>query len=479
MTARMLPWAVVMMAVGLVVGASGAAGQPVKASGTAAAAQGLVAEGGSLKVSASLKAGGPAKEYPTRTVAGLPAFESKGAELDKYGGWLGVTQPATGFFYAKKIGERWWLVDPEGHGFIHVAVDALGPQRSPGFRRAMDAKYGTEAKWRDETVAWLREAGFNGSGAWSADALINQGATRLVHTSVLNFMSGYGQKRGGLTQQPGHMGYPGDCIFVFDPEFETFADEQARRLAANKTDPWLLGYFSDNELPFPADALDRYLKLPEKDPGRLAAEAWRRQRHAAADAAITQDDREAFRAMVGERYFDICNRAIKKYDPNHLYLGPRLHAAEKRSKAFFAAIGKSVDVIAVNVYGSWSPRAEVEEWAAWSGRPIMITEFYAKGMDSGMKNTSGAGWTVPTQADRGRFYQQFTLDLLESKGCVGWHWFKYADNDPEDLSTDPSNRDSNKGIVNGRYEPYKPLLAAMTELNRAVYPLTTYFDRKR
>jgi len=61
-----------------------------------------------------------------------------------------------------------------------------------------------------------------------------------------------------------------------------------------------------------------------------------------------------------------------------------------------------------------------------SGRPVVVTEWYAKGMDSGMANTTGAGWLVRTQADRGWFYQNFVLALMESKVCVGWHWFKYA-----------------------------------------------------
>jgi hypothetical protein len=51
------------------------------------------------------------------------------------------------------------------------------------------------------------------------------------------------------------------------------------------------------------------------------------------------------------------------------------------------------------------------------------------------------------------------------------------DNDPEDLTTDPSNRDSNKGIVSIRYQPYKPLLEGMKEFNREVYRLIDYIDR--
>jgi len=110
---------------------------------------------------------------------------------------------------------------------------------------------------------------------------------------------------------------------------------------------------------------------------------------------------------------------------------------------------------------------------------VLITEWYAKGADSGLANLTGAGWTVPTQRERGYFYQNFTLALLESRVCVGWHWFKYMDNDPTDTKTDPSNRDSNKGMLTVTYQPYSPLLEAMRQLNAAAYPLTEHFDRHR
>ena len=88
-----------------------------------------------------------------------------------------------------------------------------------------------------------------------------------------------------------------------------------------------------------------------------------------------------------------------------------------------------------------------------------------------MANTSGAGWLVETQEDRGRFYQNFTLGLLASPGCIGWHWHRYADNDPQTEGADPSNLDSNKGIVSSRYKPWQPLVAAMTALNLRAHSL--------
>ena len=118
-------------------------------------------------------------------------------------------------------------------------------------------------------------------------------------------------------------------------------------------------------------------------------------------------------------------------------------------------------------------------WAKASGKPILITEWYAKGIDSGLGNTSGAGWLVKTQQDRADFYQNFTLGLLESRVCVGWHWFRYSDNDPNQKGADPSNLDANKGIVTSDYEPYETLLESMKEINQRCYRIVDHFDRRK
>ena len=87
-----------------------------------------------------------------------------------------------------------------------------------------------------------------------------------------------------------------------------------------------------------------------------------------------------------------------------------------------------------------------------------------------MGNKSGAGWVVKTQRDRGYFYQNFTRGLLKHPNCVGWHWHRYMDNDPA-ARQDPSNVDSNKGIVTSSYEPYEDLLSEMATMNAEVHHL--------
>ena len=434
-------------------------------------------------VKARRKPDQPWKEYETRTVDLLPDFTPGTEEIEqsKFGGWFDKRAEATGFFYARKIGDRWWLVDPEGCLFIHIGVCATQPGRTKANKAALKAKFGTLEQWAAATTVMLREHGFNGIGAWSDTQLIRSSPQPLVYTTTLNFMSSFGSKRHLTRQLPGHKGYPNDCIPVFHPEFESFCNERARVLADTKDDPYLLGHFSDNEMPAPR--LDKFLTLDQSDPdiapGYQAARDWLNQRKGkeTSVADINDEDHEAWVEYVYSRYFEITTKAIHKYDPNHLCLGSRFHGSDRRSPGAWKAAGKYLDVVSMNYYGVWGPDQDtLKDWAEWSGKPVMITEFYTKGMDSGYPNRTGAGWIVETQSDRGLFYQHYIIGLLESKSCVGWHWFKYMDNDPADLRTDPSNRDSNKGIVTIRYDEYKPLLEKMKTLNRNVYPIIQYFD---
>jgi hypothetical protein len=427
---------------------------------------------------AAWRGSGKPKPYATRTLADLGALPPA-PKLDAYGGWdEAPTFDPPGFFRPRQVAGRWWLIDPLGRRWLSVGVVTVNPGSGPAATAALPKLFGDTAGWATQTAASLHALGFNSTGAWSADALLRAAPQRLAYCPIWNFMSSYGKIRGGTYQQPGHTGYPNDCIFCFDPQFPEFCAKHAAQLAATKDDPWLLGHFSDNELPFPKDSLEKYLALGAGDPGRREAERWSAA-HGVELKHPTEAQREAWRAHVIDTYLSIVAAAIRQADPNHLFLGSRLHAGEKSSPEALKACGKWLDVVAINVYGVWTPGATFGEWERWSGKPVLVTEWYAKGADSGMPNLTGAGWTVKTQRERGMFYQNFVLGLLASKVCVGWHWFKYADNDPNDPKADPSNRDSNKGIVTAGLEPWRELQRAMSDLNQVVYPLTQRADPPR
>jgi hypothetical protein len=116
---------------------------------------------------------------PPRTVfSGLfPAGDSGSSissrpDLNRFGGLpLSVGQP-TGFFRVEKVANRWILVDPEGHPFWMLSVDAV--DWNVGGKvgvEAAKAKYGEKGlgpKFGEHAVNRLRSWGFNSLGPYAA-----------------------------------------------------------------------------------------------------------------------------------------------------------------------------------------------------------------------------------------------------------------------------------------------------------------------
>ena len=424
----------------------------------------------------------PWKVYETATVNNLVDFKPlKNVTLTQYGSDTSKKFQATGFFRVEKQGNRWWVIDPDGYRNIHVAINSLRPGKSEKNEIAFNKQFKNKENWISKTANSLKKYGINGTGSWSEDELMakyNQKSNSpLFYSPNLNFMSSYGKIRGGTVQLAGNTGYPNQCIFVFDPEFETFCDEHAKQVTKYVKDKNLFGYFSDNEMPLGLKNLEGYLTLENKlDPGYLAALNWLSQKGISIEK-ITDKEREEFAGFVADKYYAIVSKALKKYDSNHLYIGSRLHGESKKTESIIKAAGKYCDVLSLNYYGEWSPNPVLMDmWNIAANKPFIITEFYTKGMDAGLENKSGAGFTVRTQKDRGLAYQHFCLNLLISKNCVGWDYFKYQDNDPTAKNVDPSNTDANKGLVNNNFEYYKPLMKLMKELNENKYNLIAFLE---
>jgi hypothetical protein len=419
------------------------------------------------------------KGYPVRVLK-HPLTMQPDQKLDKYGGRTDRKGTVTGYFHTETIDGRWWMINPLGDLYLNAAVVDVHPGTSERNLAAQKAAFGDDAAWMRQTHALLLANGFHGAGAWSNVDMIRssplQAEHPLAYTINLDIMSAYGRHRGGTYAVPGHQGYPQDTIFVFDPEFPAFADKYLARIDGNSSDPNLLGYFSDNEIPLYRKNLDGFLALPAKDPGNIAARNWMKQQHA---TLVTDELRTAFLQFEADRYFQIVTAAIRRHDPHHMYLGCRYTSQQLKEPALFRAIGPYAGAVSINYYSDWVPdAATMAMWAHEAGKPFLITEFYVKAEDSGLPNHTGAGWLVHSQADRGLFYQNFVLQLLESGKCVGWHWFKYQDNDPTDTHAELSNLDSNKGIVDYQYKPYQPLLQAMQELNQRIYQVADFYQRR-
>ena len=394
---------------------------------------------------AEVRDGGRWKSVSVRTLADLRGYRPQEVRLDKYGGLeSGPRLPATGFFRTQHVGGRWWLVDPEGRLFLSVGLCSVN--LSMFGKGDAEKAFGDRDAWAARTAAMLREQGFNTLGRWSEAERFRRLAEPMPYTTTLSIMSAYAKQR---DPKNGERGFPHECQPVFDAEFETFCDRFAERLAEAKAAPWLLGHFTDNEIPFRPDALRSYLELPKTDPGYRAAAAFLASRGRGPDQ-MTGADEADFLTLVAERYYGTVVKAIRKHDPNHLVLGSRLNGRNISDAVFRGA--KALDVVSLNYYHRWSAdQAELNRAAALSGRPVLNSEWYAN------VDEANAGYLVKTQRDRGLFYTNHALSLLENPNCVGWHWFKYGTH------------------VDKQFRPHTPMTDLMQQVNRNIYALAACF----
>ena len=434
--------------------------------------------------------------FPTRNVSTLKGYsynENEPSLYDEYGGYMGGEKyEATGFFYTKKFGDRWQTVDPLGYPFYRTACVEINAGVSDLQKENVLKQYGTREEWAKSATRTLYNYGFNSTGTWSDIDLLSEVEKPLAQTKLLNVITYYSSMKKTNITTAGSVEIKGEVIPSFDPDFEEFADQCVKeRTAKHVGKPYVYGWMSDNELPDTYMMLDNALNMDHNSDTYVYsyAAAWtflyyKTGRKDVSFADITGELRLEFLAMIYERYFKIVKEAILKYDPDHQYVGCRFLAKCYKSEYVNRVAGYWCDVISFNYYEAWTPDYELlYNMQRWSGKPVIITEWYAKGMDvwekdNRMTNKSGAGWSVKTQEDRGRFYQNFAIGLMECKGCVGFDWFKYWDNDPDNLRDDLSNRNSNKGMYSTDNKEYKDLVRYMNELNNNKYSIIKYLDEK-
>ena len=489
-------------------------------------------------------------------------------ELDRYGGWKKIKGAATGFFHTEKIDGRWWIITPDGNGFIVVGLQHM-------FRKNMDlerleaitsrpthkenmqerfqilmqhvpalaAAYGADAaallsRPEAEAIKGLIDAG-DGKAApkvdhvfrrieemilqspsqreWiqaSQERLKDWGFNMVSHNSFFQGFVYDAKVSASLwgfpfvspeLRVPITTTGPQDILDearafpdVFDKRFVEILDDEFRETAARlKDDPWLLGYFLSNELPWEGDPsreisiFDMFFALSAERAGKRALVGFLREQYHNDTGAFNgawgtrikkfdelltmthlgeglkkgqrQQDQSRFLRLVAETYFKLNYAIIKKYDSRHMILGARFrgHAVPRE---VLEAMGPYVDIVSFQPYDLIAPLEWLEESYQIHHKPILVTEFSFKAEDSGLPNTVGAGFTLKTQKDRALWYERYVSHLLQSPHMVGQIWYKYMDDPPR---TEGEN--SNFGLVRRNEVPYSDLTEKIQEINQRIY----------
>ena len=386
-------------------------------------------------------------------------------DYDTYGGWRQIRFKADGYFRVAERDGTWWLVTPLGNAFLSKGVNHISytADRAPSlgyspYGRATAARYGSQEKWAEATADRLRRWGFNTIGAWSGRAMWEQ---EIPYTVILNL-----GVRAGADWRKGTM--PDFFSAAFR---DTIRSICRKRCSPRRDDPYLLGYFTDNELAWATDwrrkksLLESYLEMPEPSSGRRAAENLLAERGRTVES-ISRADEDAFLALAAQEYFRVCHEAIRAADPNHLVLGCRF--AGYAPPPVLRAMKGRVDVVSFNNYDRQPPKMRLARIHEITSAPVMITEFSFKAEDSGLPNTKGAGRPVATQQDRADGFGRYVTALAALPFCVGFHWFEYCD-EPKEGRFDGEN--SNYGLVCITDEPWEILTERMTAVNVRMEPL--------
>jgi hypothetical protein len=473
----------------------------------------------------------------------LAQWIAKSPRLDRFGGFAaGARFRATGFFRTERRDGRWWLVTPEGHAFFSIGMDVvraseatyvdgrefmfrdlpardgalaahwserddrrgLGAQQGRSFDHGhafdfytanLERKFGSDWRrhWRDETLARLEAWGFNTLGDWSDPDL--WAMHRLAYTVPLSPIGSYATVSSGEN-------WWGPMPDPFDPRFAAAADRMARDAAARfGNDPYLVGYFVDNELPWgkgwsdnlrerysiasgtlaagPASpaksALIAQLAETYREPHQFAR-AWGvglsswddlrragfRLPQASWHRPAVVADLAAFTRHFVEAYFRIVAAALSRHDPHHLYLGGRF---AWQVPAAIAACARWCDVVSFNIYRR--PIADDREELAYFhtlGKPALVGEFQFGSTDRGLfwEGLVGAG----RESERGTAYARYLDAVAADPDFVGAHWFDYIDEPLVGRTLDGEN--GHIGFVSVADLPYEALVAAARDVNAAV-----------
>ncbi|MCU0456307.1 MAG: hypothetical protein MUE74_08395 [Bacteroidales bacterium] len=398
--------------------------------------------------------------------------------VSKFGGYLDAKVKATGFFRVEKIDGKWWFVDPEGYLFFSTGSCGINSRSEfsrvqgreyifkempPADQLAMPGQQRTQQqgrqsrsssfytwnlyrrhgedwynKWMDLTARRMGDWGINTIGNWSDANFEKTGRRAYVAT-----LRGWGI-------ETGQMGMPD----VYAPDFVDKIDKAAKdQCEPLKNDPYLIGYFIGNELPWPRRELELANLYFNGEPTPMQAEL----KKFLADGD-TPEKRVAFIHGAYARFVSTINAAIKKYDPNHLNLGIRFGGSTPDPVVLAS---KGFDVFSMNSYGYEVNKNFMNRVYELTGLPIVIGEFHfgapGRGLAPGLAQ-------VISQEERGAAYSYYVENAATHPALIGTHWFQWIDQPPTGRN---DGENYNIGFLDVTDRPYAELIeAARTTFSR-------------
>ncbi|MEN0105446.1 MAG: beta-agarase [Pseudomonas sp.] len=345
-------------------------------------------------------------------------------------------------------------------------------------------------RWTQNTLDRLQAWGFNTLGNWSDPSLA--AAKRMPYTLPLSISGDYKTISTGVD-------WWGGMPDPFDPRF-AMAAERAVAIATrdHRDDPWLVGFFADNELAWAGPANDpnaRYalaygtLSLTTDVPAKRAFLKMLRDKYRNQDGLskawgielsaweLMEDpgfqaprpnpehpaieaDMQQFQRLFADAYFKTIDDALNWHAPNHLLLGGRFAASNPEA---VASCAQYCDVLSFNFYTKEPQHGY--DFAALKAldKPVLVTEFHFGSRDRGP--FWGGVSEVYNEEQRGPAYAHFVEEATKEPMIVGTHLFQYLDQPVTGRLLDGEN--GHFGLVAITDRPFDGFVKAVRNANVA------------
>jgi hypothetical protein len=168
-----------------------------------------------------------------------------------------------------------------------------------------------------------------------------------------------------------------------------------------------------------------------------------------------------FETRFARQYFSTIKSALKKYDPNHLYLGCRFTRQLKPWHVMQTA-GQYCDVVTVNVYTFVED--EMKKWHAATGRPILIGEHHAPLASS---RQFPPNYKAFPEGERQAYYLNYVQRWARMPFSLGCHWYQFADQHLTGRSTDGECQ--TVGLVDITDSPHRHMIEVMQRVSGMMY----------
>lgn len=441
-----------------------------------------------------------------REATALSQLESP-EQRDAYGGYTGGPfYGSSGFFRITQDNDgRFMFIDPAGYPFWSLGVTGVRPKtatladvtlvagREDLFEElpAKDGpyadvynrddfisfyqynilrKWGNLEDWRDRVLTRFEKWGINTIGNWSDTLFLQQRS--IPHTRTLD------TSREGLMVR-------GNIPDVFNPAWAAYVDSLFRaQVSPHKNDSMTIGWFVDNEkswrsprlLDAPLDISLRsaWVDFLRQKRGSLDQlnQAWNTNYADWQEVAGLKDedlpeneaaaaDEAAFNALFAEKYFSTVANTLKKYDPNHLYLGCRF-TRKLPDAAIVRIAGAYCDVVSVNVYSF--DAEQIRQWHELSQRPILISEHHLPLKTP--RQVEPPYWTF-TPKERQEMFLGYVESFAKMPFSLGLHWYQHVDQPLTGRGLDGENQMI--GIMDITDRPNETLVESMRIVSRNMY----------